>query len=192
MTYELRQASEEDINSLAEFYSTIGKKDEGYFAQLFEKDCVVLIAERPQDVIPRLDRGISEKDVQDPAVKPQDDGAERIIAFGVLNFEPKYSVYQRLGIPEIQDLNVHPEYRQQGIATAMIEAFEQMTRDQGIEMIGISVGLTKDYGPAQRLYFKLGYMPDGNGVTYDREFVAHGQSKPVDDDLCLMMLKYLS
>ncbi|MEM8833858.1 MAG: GNAT family N-acetyltransferase [Pseudomonadota bacterium] len=163
MTYDLRQATEEDINSLAAFYSTISKKDEGYFAQLFEKDCVVLIAKQKS----------------------------KMLAFGVLNFEPKYSVYQRLEIPEIQDLNVHPEYRQQGIATAMIEAFEQMTRDQGIEMIGISVGLTKEYGPAQRLYFKLGYISDGNGVTYDREFVAHGQSKPVDDDLCLMMVKSL-
>jgi len=57
--------------------------------------------------------------------------------------------------------------------------------------IGISVGLTIDFGPAQRLYCKLGYMPDGNGVTLDREFVDDGQPVTVNDDLCLMMVKEL-
>ncbi|MEM7617849.1 MAG: GNAT family N-acetyltransferase [Pseudomonadota bacterium] len=190
MTVDIRQADESDISSLYEFYQHIGKKDQGYFETVFGKDCVVLIAELPQDVIPRLDRGISSTNVKDPAVKPQDDAAV-IVGFGILNFEPKYSFYQKLEIPEIQDVNVLPEFRQQGIATALIESFENLARDQGMEHIGISVGLTKKYGPAQRLYCKLGYIPDGNGITRDRESVFHDQMVHANDDLCLMLLKEL-
>lgn len=163
MNVDIRQADESDISSLYEFYQSIGQKDEGYFETIFEKDCVVLIAEKNN----------------------------KTVGFGILNFEPKYSFYQKLEIPEIQDVNVLPEFRQQGIATALIESFENLARDQEVEHIGISVGLTKDYGPAQRLYCKLGYMPDGNGITYDRAYVDPRQQICVNDDLCLMMLKSL-
>ncbi len=163
MNVKIRQATEADIPALYDLYEKIGQKDEGYFESCFEKDCLLLIA----------------------TVEKQNAG------FGILNFDPKYSLYQKLEIPEIQDLNVLPDHRQQGIATAMVEAFENIARDQGAEYVGISVGLTKDYGPAQRLYFKLGYMPDGNGVTYDRDAVTHGMRYAVDDDLCLMLLKEL-
>lgn len=161
----IRQAGAEDISALYGLYTQIGKQDEGYFEACFEKDCVILIAAQGEE------------------------GA--VVGFGVLNFEPKYSLYQKLDIPEIQDLNVIPEMRQQGIATALVEAFENMARDQGSDQIGISVGLTKSYGPAQRLYAKLNYLPDGYGVTYNREGVIAGERYPVDDDLCLMMVKDL-
>lgn len=163
MTVNIRQATEGDIPALYLLYDQVGKKDEGYFEACFEKDCLILIASRnKQDV-----------------------------GFGVLNFEPKYSLYQRLNIPEIQELNVIAEARQQGIATAMIEAFENIARNQGLENMGISVGLTKDYGPAQRLYFKLGYAPDGYGVTYDRLGVVKNQQCVLDDHLALMLVKEL-
>ena len=188
---EIRQASESDIPALYDLYAQIGQKDEGYFEALFEKDCVILIASRPSIVIPRLDRSIWENREKEPVAKPQDDDGLVAVAFGILNFEPKYNLYKKLDIPEIQDLNVIPEAREQGVATALVETFEKLARDQGLESIGISVGLTKDYGPAQRLYVKLGYMPDGGGVTYDREGVTVGQAYPADDDLCLMMVKEL-
>ncbi len=55
--------------------------------------------------------------------------------------------------------------------------------------VGLGVGLYKDYGNAQRLYFKLGYCPDGNGISYNYETVPQGNSVPVDDDLCLWLIK---
>ena len=141
----------------------MGKEDEGYFEICFEKECLILIA----------------------SIENQD------VGFGVLNFSPKYSLYQKLDIPEIQDLNVIPQARERGVATDMMQAFEDIASDQGAETIGISVGLTKDYGAAQRLYVKLGYIPDGYGATYDREGVTAGASYPVDDDLALMLVKNL-
>ena len=163
MEVDIRQATEEDIDALYAIYDILGKKDKGYFEICFEKECLILIA------------STDDKD----------------ISFGVLNFNPKYNLYQKLDIPEIQDLNVISDARQQGVATQMVTAFENITCDQGYEQIGISVGLTKDYGAAQRLYVKLGYMPDGYGVTYDREVVTVGSSYSIDDDFALMMIKNL-
>ena len=57
--------------------------------------------------------------------------------------------------------------------------------------MGIGVGLYTSYGAAQRLYCKMGYVPDGNGVTYDRKLLAAGEFRPLDDQLCLMMIKDL-
>lgn len=163
MTFDIRQATEEDISALYNLYEKIGKKDDGYFEACFERECLILIASKE----------------------------EQEIGFVILNFDPKYSLYKTLEIPEIQDLNVLPDERQQGAATALVNACESIAEDQGAEQVGISVGLTKDYGPAQRLYVKLGYMPDGNGITYDREGVTFGQNYVADDDLCLMMVKDL-
>ena len=114
-----------------------------------------------------------------------------LVGYVFFNSQPKYNLYKRLGIAEIQDLNVHPDHRRQGYATMLIQACENISVESGDNMIGISVGLTADYGPAQRLYNKLGYEPDGNGVTYDRQAVEHGAKMSVDDDLCLMLIKTL-
>ncbi|HEY8191122.1 MAG TPA: GNAT family N-acetyltransferase [Alphaproteobacteria bacterium] len=109
--------------------------------------------------------------------------------YAMLNWKPPYALYKRLGIPEIQDLNVVPEMRRCGVATALIRHCEDLARGKGLSDIGISVGLDSGYGAAQRLYVKLGYIPDGHGVTYDRQAVKWGEIRPIDDDLCLMLLK---
>lgn len=114
---------------------------------------------------------------------------EKAAGYGLLNHEPKYNLYQKLGFPEIQDVNILPQFRQKGLATRLIQHMEIIAKSKGCDGVGISVGLFKDYGPAQRLYMKLGYQPDGFGITHDRQAVDAYQLYPVDDDLCLMMLK---
>ncbi len=118
-------------------------------------------------------------------------GGDRLLGYCVLNWQPKYAFFKAHEIPEIQDLNVHKDYRQQGIATFMIQYCEKKAVERGIKTMGISFGLTPSYGAAQKLYFKLGYRPDGHGATYDRRVVAHGDIRPIDDDLCLMLIKDL-
>lgn len=115
----------------------------------------------------------------------------RDAGYGMLNWQPQYALYRRLGIPEIQDLNVIPQERRKGLASALIAHCENLAREKNSEHVGISVGLYADYGPAQRLYTRLGYIPDGYGVTYDRQPVTPGEIRPVDDNLCLMMIKDL-
>lgn len=108
-----------------------------------------------------------------------------------LNWLPKYSFFKKLNIPEIQDLSVSPDMRRLGLATAMILYCEAAAIDRGYVHMGIGVAVNASYGPAQVLYGQLGYVPDGNGVTYDRKLVAAGTFKPLDDQLCMMMVKSL-
>lgn len=112
--------------------------------------------------------------------------------FAVLNHNPVYGLYNRLDIPEIQDVFVLASARRQGIATQLIAYCENQARKQKKSMIGISVPVSPQFGGAQCLYTKLGYYPDGNGVTYERQAVIHNRPYNVDDNLCLMLLKDLS
>ena len=132
-------------------------------------------------------------------IKTEREGMERLsiiigqdeVGYCFLNRFPKYALYKRFGIYEVQDLHVHADYRQKGHATALINECERIAKDEGCSDIGISVGLTADFGPAQRLYCKLGYLPDGQGICYDRAPLAHGDKVTLDDDLCLMFVKQL-
>lgn len=160
---DIREAEAKDVDVLYAIYDQIGKKDAGYFEHCLEEKIAIFIA------------SIDGNDV----------------GFGLLNWNPRYSLYRKLDVPEIQDLNVLPEARRKGVATAMIKWCEGLARARGKDMIGIGVGLTRDYGPAQILYAKLGYIPDGYGVTYDREGVTPYESYRMDDELSLMMIKQL-
>lgn len=114
---------------------------------------------------------------------------EKSIGYVILNHKPKYQFFHKLGISEIQDLNVIKEFRNKGIGTALVLYCIDYLKNKGEELIGISVGLHSKFGPAQRLYCKLGFIPDGYGITYDRAYVSEGDIRPIDDALCLMMIK---
>lgn len=73
----------------------------------------------------------------------------------------------------------------------MIKWLENLANYEGYNQIGIGVGLYKDYGPAQQLYFQLGFIPDGNGASYKGQPITPGQSYPLDDDLILWLMKPL-
>lgn len=108
-----------------------------------------------------------------------------------LNLSPLYPPFRRLNIPEIQDLNVIPAFRQQGIGAALVAHCENVARTRGAGDMGISVGLHARFGAAQRLYVRLGYIPDGAGAAYDEVPVAVGEMRPVDDMLTLKLIKKL-
>jgi len=105
-------------------------------------------------------------------------------------WQPYYRHFKDNDIPEIQDLNVCPDYRRQGIATALMDDCERRVKKRA-DTIGIGFGLYADYGAAQRMYVKRGYVPDGHGVHYKRQPVTPDDSYPVDDDLVLYLTKHL-
>ena len=109
----------------------------------------------------------------------------------MLNWYPRYKVFRKLSIPEIQDLYVLPEYRKKGIGRHLIEYCEDTCRGKDLTQVGISVGLNCSFGAAQRLYCNLGYKPDGMGITHDREPIDEKRPYFIDADLCLMMIKEL-
>lgn len=115
-----------------------------------------------------------------------------IVGVAQLIFSPVYAPFRAQGIPEIQDLNVIPDARQQGIGSRLVERCEEEARARGLAEIGIGVGLYARYGAAQRLYVRRGYVPDGRGAVYDEEPVSYGQMRLIDEWLALKMTKKLS
>ncbi len=109
-----------------------------------------------------------------------------------LKWRSKHRPFAEAGIPEISDLRVAPSMLRRGVATALIARCEELARERGHKTIGIGVGLYADYGPAQRLYFKLGYAPDGTGATHGTVAATPGEMVRMDDDLVLWLAKDLS
>jgi len=166
---------------------------------------VDLFALTPADLerIARTEGGPAWK--SDPAVwahrlDDQNDGRRKILvarsgeavfAYGHLDLRPPYPPFADRGIPAICDLVVAENTRRKGLATRLIAAFEDMARERACPAIGIGVGLYAAYGPAQRLYVKLGYMPNGRGITHGDDPVVPGRTYRVDDDLVLWLTKPL-
>lgn len=103
-----------------------------------------------------------------------------------------YSFFKENNIPEISDLNVLPDFQKKGIGTALLAVCDDILKEQGYTMVGIGVGMTADYGSAQRLYVRLGYIPDGHGLHYKNKPLHYGDKTDVDDDLVLYFTKSLS
>ena len=130
----------------------------------------------------------------------QQDAGERLVL--VARFNGAFSGYVTLlkqshhsefierGIPEVADFNVLPVFRNQGIGTALMDAIEDQARQLSPE-VGIAVGLTADYGAAQRMYVKRGYIPTGAGLFADGKTPGYGEQVTVDDGLLLTFTKQL-
>ena len=110
--------------------------------------------------------------------------------YGTVKWVSDYLPFKQMNVPEISDLNVLKKYQGLGIGRALIEMAEQVIFENH-KISGIGVGLLPDYGAAQRLYFKLGYKPDGFGITYQNQRCQYGSNVIIDDDLVLWMTKSL-
>jgi GNAT superfamily N-acetyltransferase len=113
------------------------------------------------------------------------------LGYARLLWRSQYPGFWDIDAPEIHDLRVAARRRRCGVATAVITHFERLAISAGRRVIGLGVGLYADYGAAQRLYPKLGYRPDGKGVTYGNVTVAPGADVKADDDLVLWLVKDL-
>jgi ribosomal protein S18 acetylase RimI-like enzyme len=102
-----------------------------------------------------------------------------------------YEPFRSEGIPEIVDFNVLPEFRRRGIGTRLMDMAENEIARVS-EVAGIGVGMTADYGAAQRLYTLRGYVPDGRGLHYRGYRIRHGEAVTVDDSLALYLTKSLN
>jgi GNAT superfamily N-acetyltransferase len=107
-----------------------------------------------------------------------------------INWNPEYAGSIESGTPEIQDLNVLPRFRRQGVGSSLLDHAEQHV-SRRFNQVGIGVGLHPGYNAAQRLYVKRGYVPDGLGLTYRNRYVREGERISVDDDLVLHFTKEL-
>lgn len=108
-----------------------------------------------------------------------------------LKWKSLYAPFLIKGIPEVSDLNVVPKFRCRGIGAALVEIAEKAAKENNCSLIGLGVGLYKDYGYAQKLYIKRGYIPDGEGVTYGFHAIKPGEKVILDDNLNLWLQKKL-
>lgn len=132
-------------------------------------------------------------------VRYQEEGSRDVIiaelngefaGYLTINWTAGYLPFRERGIPEIVDFNVLKKYQRRGIGTALMEEAERRIRKVS-SVAGIGVGVYKDYGPAQILYFHRGYQPDGNGLTVDSKPIPYGSEVKVDDGLVLSLIKEL-
>jgi ribosomal protein S18 acetylase RimI-like enzyme len=114
----------------------------------------------------------------------------RVCGYAAVVWQPDYPLFRENQIPEIQDLNVLPAFRARGIATRLLDAAEALIASRS-PVAGIGVGLYADYGAAQRLYVKRGYIPDGRGASWRDRIVLGGETVVADDDLALHFTRRL-
>lgn len=87
-----------------------------------------------------------------------------VIGYVGIVWESNYAGFRSRGIPLVHQIAVAGPFLRQGVATLLMDAAEQLARDRGIATLGITVGLFDECGPAQRLYGRRGYIPDGRGA----------------------------
>jgi GNAT superfamily N-acetyltransferase len=114
----------------------------------------------------------------------------RAVGFVTVRWQSLYPPFRDASIPEIVDLDVLPEFRRLGAGSALMDHAEQLIRTRST-VAGISVGLHGSYGPAQRLYARRGYIPDGRGLWLGDHYVPEGEKVSVDDTLLLYLTKDL-
>ena len=90
--------------------------------------------------------------------------------------------------PELSDFNVFEPFRNQGVGSQLLEEAEKRVELVSIK-VSLGVGLHSGYGPAQRLYIKRGYIPDGTGVWYRNQPLEMNATSQNNDDLVLYLVK---
>ena len=107
-----------------------------------------------------------------------------------VQWQSHYPPFLDANVPEIVDFNVLPNFRRQGIGNRLMDEAEQAVAKRS-PVVGIGVGMYADYGSAQRMYVKRGYIPDGRGLYSQGHWVQGGEQVIVDDDLTLCFTKQL-
>lgn len=98
-----------------------------------------------------------------------------------------YAGFTERGIPLVHQLTVAGPFRRRGVGMRLMQAAEDVARGRGAAELGVTVGLFDAYGPAQRLYARRGYLPDGRGACQGQRPLRKGMQVTVDDDLIIWL-----
>lgn len=116
--------------------------------------------------------------------------AQEFAGYLTIQWKSNYGPFQEKGIPEIVDFNVLQKYQRKGIGSNLMEEAEKRIKRVS-PICGLGVGLVKDYGAAQILYIKRGYIPDGRGLTSNAKQLKYGDKITIDDGIVLHLTKQL-
>jgi GNAT superfamily N-acetyltransferase len=104
--------------------------------------------------------------------------------------EPHIAAQYNASCPDLEDLFVLATWRNQGIGAQLIQATEELVRNQGSGQIGLSVGVENP--AARRLYERLGYRDAGFGEHTERGIYLDGEENPqVWEECCVYLIKHL-
>ena len=107
-----------------------------------------------------------------------------------IKWKSDYLPFQEKEIPEIVDFNVLKKYQRLGIGTLLMDEAENRIQKVS-EFAGIGFGVYQDYGAAQILYIKRGYIPDGRGIIKDSVSLKFGDAITIDDSVVFCLIKKL-
>lgn len=117
--------------------------------------------------------------------------AGAVAGYVTVVWQSRYPPFQAAGIPEIADFNVLQAFQRRGIGAALLRAAEKLAATRA-ETVGLGVGLLPDYGKAQIMYARSGYVPDGRGLYGGGKWLRYGDRITLDDDVCLHLTKPVS
>jgi GNAT superfamily N-acetyltransferase len=92
----------------------------------------------------------------------------------------------KLGLPEVQDVFVRPEFRRRGVATELARAAERLAGERAYELISLSYGEVNE--AARRLYESLGYTRADIAPEHLQETIwIRGQPLEVDETMIYLV-----
>lgn len=103
-------------------------------------------------------------------------------------WQSHYPPFLEANVPEIVDFNVLIKYQRRGIGSALMDAAEALIAQRS-NTAGIGFGLMHDYGNAQILYTKRGYIPDGRGIFSHGRWLKDGDKLTLGHDVALYLTK---
>jgi len=108
-----------------------------------------------------------------------------------INWKSDYIPFIEKNIPEIVDFNVMKKFLRKGIGSRLMDEAE-LRISKVSSIAGIGFGVHKDYGPAQILYARRGYIPLGTGLIKDGNELDYGDKITIDHSLAIFLTKKLS
>jgi GNAT superfamily N-acetyltransferase len=117
--------------------------------------------------------------------------AGELAGYVTIRWQSNNPLFRQANIPLIHHLAVFPAFQRRGIASRLMEAAERLIGTRATTA-GITVGLFDAYGPAQRLYARRGYVPDGRGACQGQRPLTTGETVTLDDRVILWLTKDLA
>ncbi|MDM0491319.1 GNAT family N-acetyltransferase [Clostridium perfringens] len=111
-----------------------------------------------------------------------------VLGYATLIPNDENGPFANMRIPTLRDFNVLEKYQNEGVGTALLDKIEDTVKEYS-KSICLGVGLHSEYGSAQRMYIKRGYIPDGSGVWYNNMLLEQNAQCKNDDDLVLYLIK---
>jgi GNAT superfamily N-acetyltransferase len=117
--------------------------------------------------------------------------AGRLVGIVTVRWHSHYPPFRDRGIPLIQNIEIRYHDRGRGLGNALLERAEQDIARRS-PVAGLCVGIFDEYGRAQRLYIKRGFVPDGRGVCKRHTPLRYGENVRIEHDLLLWLTKDVS